>query len=411
MANTLTVTPLLTNDVLQAWDDVVTRQAQGKVATQEGKSGSVQDFSNRLKPIRHDLRDHVQAHSEVIGAYASLKIRLAGFWQRSPKGARFKDYIWMYAAAAKDKSLGRLQITFCPEGIVRSEYVSYPKTEPMRAYHIEHLSEWLQSAEWFSEFKMGCLSLPVGFAIQATTANGIEIKSELRQVTPSQWTALNTHGLDVKKYFVLAMDRDRDLVKHMTADELAELLVGDWAALSSLWPLLQGTGKSLAIPPGKAASPIVEATRRLTAPTSYSFTPESTGPRTPYTIANPISTTRLHGLIVNALSRQLEQSGYRVINDQARDIAILNSRGIVDTLFEVKTDSSTSSIYTGVGQLVLHSVNDIPEPQRVLVLPAAVNAKLRNALTKIGISILLYTSRGDESPPVFNSLEGLLLKK
>ena len=95
-------------------------------------------------------------------------------------------------------------------------------------------------------------------------------------------------------------------------------------------------------------------------------------------------------MIVNALSTQLEQSGHRVINDQARDIAILNSRGMVDTLLEVKTDSSTSSIYTGVGQLLLHTANDVPEPRRVLVLPTAVNAKLGNALSKIGIRILLY---------------------
>jgi hypothetical protein len=410
MAKTSTLAPLLTDNLVRDWDDVVRRQSAGEVAAPKGEDGSIESFIARLKPIRHDFRGHVQAHSERLPAYAALKVRLADFWQRSPKGARFTGYIWMYATSARDKTLGRLQITFCPNGIVRSEYVSYPKTETMRAYHIEKLSAWLQNPEWFDQFKIGCLSLSAGFALQATIANGIQIESQMQLITSSQWAALNAQGLDIRKYFVIAMDRHRDLLRHMTGDELAELLVGDWEILGGLWPLLQGTGQSLAILPTGKVSPIVEATRRLTRPALNTFSPESTGPRASYVITNAINAVRHHGLIVNALSKELERSGYRVASDQARDLTILNSEGVVEVLFEVKTDSSTSSIYAGVGQLFLHTAGNIPETRRILVLPRKVNDIIGSALHMIGVHVLLYSSEGEHELPTFDSLHNLLRK-
>ena len=206
------------------------------------------------------------------------------------------------------------------------------------------------------------------------------------------------------------MDRHRDFLKHMTADELAELLVGDWGDLGILWPLLQGIGKSLVILPERAASPIVEATRRLATPALESFSPESPGPRTPYTISNPIRAIRSHAIVVNTLSKELENSGRRVANDQARDLAILSPDGRVEILFEVKTDNSTSSIYSGVGQLLLHGADENPQPRRVLVLPAAVNEKLGRALRKINIHVLLYSLLSDECTPAFESLSESLGK-
>lgn len=404
MATNPTVDPLLSDNVIHAWDDIVARHGQGVVAAPKGKAHSVEDFISRLRPIRHSLRDYAQARSEKTPGYAAFKIRLADFWQRSPKGARFTEYIWMYAAGAKDKTLGRLQITFCPEGIVRSEYVSYPKTDQARTYHIERLSLLMQNSQWFGEFKRGCLALQEGFLLQCMTGNGVQITSDITRITTTQWAALNTHGLDLKQYFVIAMDRHRDFLRHMTADELAELLVGDWGDLGTLWPLLQGLGKSLAVLPARNVSPIVEATRRLATPVLDSFSPESPGPRTPYTISNPIKANRLHAMVVNTLSRALEHSGHRVANDQARDLAILSPGGRVEILFEVKTDNSTFSIYSGVGQLLLHGATENPQPRRVLVLPAAVNEKLANALRKIEIHVLLYSLHGDENTPVFESL-------
>ncbi len=389
---------------MQAWDDIVARHTQGVIAAPKGQANSVENFIARLKPLRHTFREYVQALATQIQPYASLKIRIADFWQRSRKGASFKGYIWMYAASAKDKTLGRLQITFCPEGVVRSEYVSYPKTELTRAFHIERLSSLMQSAEWFAEYKRGCQALPPGFLMETTTGNGLRISSEMRHVTSAQWASLNKYGLDINQYFVIAIDRHRDLLRHMTANELAELLVGDWECLGGLWPLLQDIGTSLANLPSRKVSAIVEATRRLTIPALHSFSPESLGPRASYTISDSIQATRIHGIIVNALSQEIQNLGHRVVNDQARDLAILNAAGLVEALFEVKTDSSTSSIYTGVGQLFLHSANDIPEPHRVLVLPSAVNDTIGGALHKIGIHVLLYSLHGEQGIPTFEAL-------
>lgn len=410
MTTHTTITPLLTDTVIHAWDDVMARHAQGVVAAPKGKPLSVQAFSSRLTPIRQSLRDYAQTRSEQISGYAALKIRCAAFWQRSPQGARFTGGIWMYATLAKDKTLGRLQITFLPQGIVRSEYVAFPKTDQARTYHIERLSRLMQDSQWFGEFKRGCLALPEGFLLRCVAGNGIQITSDIRRISLAQWTALNTHGLDHTKYFVIAMDRHRDFLRHMTADELAELLVGDWGDLGTLWPLLQDLGKSLVILPARTVSPIVEATRRLANPALDSFSPESPGPRAPYTILNPIRALRLHAIVVNALSKELEHSGHRVANNQARDLAILSPDGRVEILFEVKTDNSTFSIYSGVGQLLLHGATENPQPRRVLVLPAVVNEKLGKALRKVEIHVLLYSLHGDESTPAFESLSESLGK-
>ena len=204
----------------------------------------------------------------------------------------------------------------------------------------------------------------------------MEVDSDLREISEIQWASLNKHGLDITRYFVIALDRHRDFLRHMTADELAELLVGDWGDMVALWPLLQGFSRSLAIVHPGTFSTIVEATRRLATPSLVSFSPESPGDRVSYTILNPIRATRVHAIVVNALSRELEHSGHRVANDQTRDLAILSHNGRAEVLFEVKTDNSMFSIYSGVGQLLLHGATQNPEPRRVLVLPRAVNARL-----------------------------------
>lgn len=402
------IAPLLADTAIHAWDDVVTRHTQRIIAAPKGTPYSVEDFSSRLIPIRQGLRDYVQSRSKEIPAYATLTVRLANFWQRSTNGALFKEYIWMYAASAKDKTLGRLQITFCPGGFVRSEYVAYPKRDRARKYQIEELSQYFREPQWFDAFKRGCLTLPRGFSLHCVAGNGVEVETDIREISESQWSSLNRYGLDTTRYFVIALDRHRNFLRHMTTDELSELLVGDWADLGILWPLLQGLAKSLAISHAKPFSPIVEATRRLTTSSLDSFSPESPGPRNPYTISNPVVANRIHGVIVNSLSKELENAGHKIVNDQARDLAILGQNGQVDILFEVKTDTSTFSIYSGVGQLLVHGATQDPEPRRVLVLPKAVNTRLSKALQKIKIHVLLYSLRDEETTPVFDSLSTAL---
>lgn len=51
MATNPTVDPLLTDNVIHAWDDIVARHGQGVVAAPKGKAHSVEDFISRLRPI------------------------------------------------------------------------------------------------------------------------------------------------------------------------------------------------------------------------------------------------------------------------------------------------------------------------------------------------------------------------
>src|SRR5258706_14791200 len=69
---------------------------------------------------------------------------------------------------------------------------------------------------------------------------------------------------------------------------------------------------------------------------------------------DPVTIQRTHGIIVNALARQLENKGLEIGNDKNRDLFV-HSNGQIKTLFEVKTSSSTQCLYTAVGQLLLYS--------------------------------------------------------
>jgi hypothetical protein len=74
---------------------------------------------------------------------------------------------------------------------------------------------------------------------------------------------------------------------------------------------------------------------------------------------------------------------------------VVSNRGQVQILFEAKTDTGTSSIYGGVGQLMLHGVAESSVPMRVLVLPGAPKLKTRLALKKLGIEVLTYSQQHD----------------
>ena len=58
-----------------------------------------------------------------------------------------------------------------------------------------------------------------------------------------------------------------------------------------------------------------------------------------------------HGLVVSELRSVLAAGGLSVANDKNRDLYIYNSHGRIVTLFEVKTDTTLTNIYTAVGQI------------------------------------------------------------
>ncbi|MGX5652726.1 hypothetical protein ACWKW4_20920 [Hydrogenophaga borbori] len=102
-----------------------------------------------------------------------------------------------------------------------------------------------------------------------------------------------------------------------------------------------------------------------------------------------------HGDIVKALETQLRGNG-RSQKAQAIDLAIVAAE--VD-LYEVKTSASTTDVYTGVGQLLIHGecIHELLERtvRRHLVLPMAPRASHKKHITKKGgINIVTYEKDG-----------------
>ena len=72
-----------------------------------------------------------------------------------------------------------------------------------------------------------------------------------------------------------------------------------------------------------------------------------------------------HGLVVDALEAAVKHAGQRGYNDGARDLFVLDERKRMSVLFEVKTDVTTTSIYTAVGQLLLNGGGGSRAPRKV----------------------------------------------
>lgn len=110
---------------------------------------------------------------------------------------------------------------------------------------------------------------------------------------------------------------------------------------------------------------------------------------------NPLVIDRTHGIVVNALARQLESRGQRIGNDRNRDLFIHN-KGQIQTLFEVKTSSSTQCLYAAIGQLLLYSIPIPNEVKLVAVLPDKLSKTVTKRFSSLGIDILYYEWNNDE---------------
>jgi len=136
------------------------------------------------------------------------------------------------------------------------------------------------------------------------------------------------------------------------------------------------------------------------------FRPEFAGLRRSYRIAAPIVSNCDHGLVVNALAQKLERHQMAFGSDTQRDLAIRAPGGNILTLFEVKTDLATSSIYQGIGQLMFHGARQDPSPQRVLVLPGQPVEETRQILDRLGVNVLVYSWQ--QNQPVFHNLDRII---
>lgn len=136
------------------------------------------------------------------------------------------------------------------------------------------------------------------------------------------------------------------------------------------------------------------------------FKPEFEGPRKGYSIAGTIESRCDHGPVVNALRRLLRCRFDRVGRDQERDLFVLSPRGRTTHLFEAKTDTSSSSIYSAVGQLLIHGAATSPSPRKILVVPGKPKERTQKALTSLGIQVLSYSWKNGK--PKFRNLERVL---
>jgi len=145
----------------------------------------------------------------------------------------------------------------------------------------------------------------------------------------------------------------------------------------------------------QADSPTVDSAQR------FFFTPEFSSTRASYAVEGSVEARCNHGLVVDALRTALGGQGLKrfVGNDQHRDLFVATLCGSRTVLFEVKTDDSSTSIYTGIGQLMLHGAIERKAPTRVLVLPAAPVSKTQTALRRLGVSVLKY--QWVDAKPVF----------
>jgi hypothetical protein len=114
-----------------------------------------------------------------------------------------------------------------------------------------------------------------------------------------------------------------------------------------------------------------------------------------YTIARTVDAVCDHGIVVNRLRQRLHEAGYATGKDQYRDLYVHLSNRIT-SLFEVKPDTATTSLYTAIGQLLIHSVGQAVRPALIFVAPEDLTSGARQKLRKLGISVLGYRWVGDE---------------
>ena len=113
---------------------------------------------------------------------------------------------------------------------------------------------------------------------------------------------------------------------------------------------------------------------------------------------------RTHGIVVNELARQLELNGYQIGKDGNRDLYIHNRNKIV-TLFEIKRSSSTSDLYSAVGQLLLYNMLS-RRAKMIAVLPSKLDKNVEKRLLELQIHIMYY--KWNNGSPTFPDLNLLI---
>lgn len=111
---------------------------------------------------------------------------------------------------------------------------------------------------------------------------------------------------------------------------------------------------------------------------------------------------RTHGIVVNALANKLAEKKYLIGNDSNRDLVIHNGSNNIQSIFEIKTSSSTQSIYTAVGQLLLYSISIETITGLFIVIPDLLKPRIKEKLEELNIRPIYYSWHDGE--PKFHNL-------
>jgi hypothetical protein len=134
------------------------------------------------------------------------------------------------------------------------------------------------------------------------------------------------------------------------------------------------------------------------------YADEFAGKKT-YTTKARVEANVLHGVVVRHLKVAVEKLGHKAYRDRARDLYLLGLSGKLRALFEVKTDVSTTSVYTAVGQLLMHGDNGVAT-RLVAVLPDTIDDARLIRLAGLGIKVVTFAWQS--GLPKFEGLHGSL---
>ena len=136
-----------------------------------------------------------------------------------------------------------------------------------------------------------------------------------------------------------------------------------------------------------------------------SFSPEFEGNKS-YVLGCHVESSCDHGPLVRALKESLDGLGLAACNDRQRDLFTRRTDGLMDLLFEMKTGFSSTDLYTGVGQLMIHGARQDSPPRRILVLPRGLSKEHKTRLLSLGVSVLEYS--WGSAGPKFKKLAEML---
>ena len=121
------------------------------------------------------------------------------------------------------------------------------------------------------------------------------------------------------------------------------------------------------------------------------------------------ASNRTHGLLVDALKKQLQQRfkapDWHIYNDRHRDL-ILKHREVIVALFEIKTVATTQDVATALGQLLLYGAAVPTLLRRIMILPEPLTDMAVHYLARWGIECVYFNGRADK--PFFADLPVLL---